>query len=202
MIQSIGADQPPGPADRKSYDWRAVHHCSELMRHLHWPSCTSFCSPDSQSGSPFQSPPALVIADRMPPLYAFEVAEVRLADLRAGLSRVADSDSGFPWVISARRVTGSRAGRPRGGGYEPRRGHRAADTRTGDSSARGREGESPLTPQGLGRSLRVPWQKPAKTFRRAGPIHGGGVRGVADRPPHSVGVRCWRALLPIGRETP
>jgi hypothetical protein len=32
----------------------------------------------------------------MPPLYAFEVAEVRLADLRAGLSRVADLGFGLP----------------------------------------------------------------------------------------------------------
>jgi hypothetical protein len=55
-----------------------------------------FCSPDSQSGSPFQSPPALVIADKMPPLYAFEVAEVRLADPLAGLSRVADLGFGLP----------------------------------------------------------------------------------------------------------
>jgi hypothetical protein len=32
----------------------------------------------------------------MPPLYAFEVAEVRLADLLAGLSRVADLGFGLP----------------------------------------------------------------------------------------------------------
>jgi hypothetical protein len=32
----------------------------------------------------------------MPPLYAFEVAEARLADLLAGLSRVADRGLGLP----------------------------------------------------------------------------------------------------------